>query len=116
MRSMFGHPSPSKRQILNATVYAYGPDRPAYVRITSSRLYTTPSVTLRRHSLAASSPSFAHASTTNMQTSTIGDNRPHSPPWRSADSHHPESILSLPAWDACPIYSSHCHWHSPSQT
>ncbi|QKQ25125.1 hypothetical protein [Candidatus Reidiella endopervernicosa] len=30
--------------------------------ITSSRLYTTPSVTLRRHkAVAASSPSFAHA-------------------------------------------------------
>ncbi|QKQ25532.1 hypothetical protein [Candidatus Reidiella endopervernicosa] len=39
----FGHPSPSKRQILNATVYAYGA-RLSCVRcvITSSRLYTTP--------------------------------------------------------------------------
>ncbi|QKQ26295.1 hypothetical protein [Candidatus Reidiella endopervernicosa] len=38
--------------------------RPSCVRclITSSRLYTTPSVTLRRHkAAAASSPSFAHA-------------------------------------------------------
>ncbi|WP_272902000.1 hypothetical protein [Candidatus Reidiella endopervernicosa] len=35
--------SPSKRQILNATVYASAP-RPSCVRcvITSSRLYTTP--------------------------------------------------------------------------
>ncbi|QKQ26778.1 hypothetical protein [Candidatus Reidiella endopervernicosa] len=55
--------------------------RPSCVRcvITSSRLYTTPSVTLRRHkAAAASSPSFARASTTNRQTaSTIGTNRPH---------------------------------------
>ncbi|QKQ27824.1 hypothetical protein [Candidatus Reidiella endopervernicosa] len=53
--------------------------RPSCVRcvITSSRLYTTPSVTLRRHkAAAASSSSFARASTTNMQTaSTIGTNR-----------------------------------------
>ncbi|QKQ25874.1 cyclic nucleotide-binding domain-containing protein [Candidatus Reidiella endopervernicosa] len=72
----FGHPSPSKRQILNATVYAYGaPTSCVRCVITSSRLYTTPSVTLRRHkAAAASSPSFAHASTTNRQTaSTIGD-------------------------------------------
>ncbi|QKQ28227.1 GGDEF domain-containing protein [Candidatus Reidiella endopervernicosa] len=76
----FGHPSPSKRQILNATVYAYGaPTSCVRCVITSSRLYTTPSLTLRRHkAAAASSPSFAHASTTNMQTaSTIGTNRPH---------------------------------------
>ncbi|QKQ27486.1 hypothetical protein HUE57_15245 [Candidatus Reidiella endopervernicosa] len=59
----FGHPSPSKQQKLNATVYACGA-RPSCVRcvITSSRLYTTPSVTLRRHkAAAASSPSFARA-------------------------------------------------------
>ncbi|QKQ24843.1 hypothetical protein [Candidatus Reidiella endopervernicosa] len=59
----FGHPSPSKQQKLHATVYACGA-RPSCVRcvITSSRLYTTPSVTLRRHkAAAASSPSFARA-------------------------------------------------------
>ncbi|QKQ28081.1 hypothetical protein [Candidatus Reidiella endopervernicosa] len=59
----FGHQSPSKQQKLHATVYACGA-RPSCVRcvITSSRLYTTPSVTLRRHkAAAASSPSFARA-------------------------------------------------------
>ncbi|QKQ28138.1 hypothetical protein HUE57_03795 [Candidatus Reidiella endopervernicosa] len=53
--------------------------RPSCVRcvITSSRLYTTSSLTLRRHkAAAASSSSFARASTTNRQTaSTIGANR-----------------------------------------
>ncbi|QKQ27304.1 hypothetical protein [Candidatus Reidiella endopervernicosa] len=45
--------------------------------ITSSRLYTTPSVTLRRHkAAAASSPSFARALNYEYQTaSTIGANR-----------------------------------------
>ncbi|WP_272901955.1 hypothetical protein [Candidatus Reidiella endopervernicosa] len=40
---MFWASSPSMRQILNATVYAYGA-RPSCVRcvITSSLLYTTP--------------------------------------------------------------------------
>ncbi|QKQ27169.1 hypothetical protein [Candidatus Reidiella endopervernicosa] len=39
----FGPPSPSKRQILNATVYAYGaPTSCVRCVITSSRLYTTP--------------------------------------------------------------------------
>ncbi|QKQ26410.1 PilZ domain-containing protein [Candidatus Reidiella endopervernicosa] len=39
----FGHPSPSKRQILNATVYAYGaPTSCVRCVITSSRLYTLP--------------------------------------------------------------------------
>ncbi|QKQ26719.1 hypothetical protein [Candidatus Reidiella endopervernicosa] len=60
---MFWASSPSKRQILNATVYAYGaPTSCVRCVITSSRLYTTPSLTLRRHkAAAASSPSFAHA-------------------------------------------------------
>ncbi|WP_236860608.1 hypothetical protein [Candidatus Reidiella endopervernicosa] len=59
----FGHPSPSKQQKLNATIYAYGaPTSCVRCVITSSRLYTTPSVTLRRHkAAAASSSSFARA-------------------------------------------------------
>ncbi|QKQ26844.1 hypothetical protein [Candidatus Reidiella endopervernicosa] len=55
--------------------------RPSCVRcvITSSRLYTTPSVTLRRHKAAAHLLRRSLAlSTTNRQTaSTIGTNRPH---------------------------------------
>ncbi|WP_236860592.1 hypothetical protein [Candidatus Reidiella endopervernicosa] len=50
--------------------------RPSCVRcvITSSRLYTTSSLTLRRHLLRRS----LALSTTNRQTaSTIGTNRPH---------------------------------------
>ncbi|QKQ27889.1 polyphosphate:AMP phosphotransferase [Candidatus Reidiella endopervernicosa] len=61
--SLFWASSPSKQQKLHATVYACGA-RQSCVRcvITSSRLYTTPSVTLRRHkAAAASSPSFARA-------------------------------------------------------
>ncbi|QKQ25967.1 hypothetical protein [Candidatus Reidiella endopervernicosa] len=60
---MFWASSPSKRQILNATVYAYGaPTSCVRCVITSSRLYTTPSLTLRRHkAAAASSSSFARA-------------------------------------------------------
>ncbi|QKQ25792.1 hypothetical protein [Candidatus Reidiella endopervernicosa] len=72
----FGHPSPSKQQNFTRPFMPAAP-RPSCVRcvITSSRLYTTPSVTLRRHkAAAASSPSFARASTTNRQTaSTIVD-------------------------------------------
>ncbi|QKQ25213.1 hypothetical protein [Candidatus Reidiella endopervernicosa] len=72
----FGHPSPSKQQNFTRPFMPAAP-RPSCVRcvITSSLLYTTPSVTLRRHkAAAASSPSFARASTTNIQTaSTIGD-------------------------------------------
>ncbi|QKQ26714.1 hypothetical protein [Candidatus Reidiella endopervernicosa] len=54
----FGHPSPSKRQILTRPFMPTAP-RPSCVRcvITSSRLYTTPSVTLRRHKAAAASSS-----------------------------------------------------------
>ncbi|QKQ25056.1 hypothetical protein [Candidatus Reidiella endopervernicosa] len=59
----FGHPSPSKRQILNATrLCLRRPTSCVRCVITSSRLYTTPSVTLRRHkAAAASSSSFARA-------------------------------------------------------
>ncbi|QKQ28078.1 hypothetical protein [Candidatus Reidiella endopervernicosa] len=54
----FGHPSPSKQQKLNATIYAYGaPTSCVRCVITSSRLYTTPSVTLRQHKAAAASSS-----------------------------------------------------------
>ncbi|QKQ26867.1 hypothetical protein [Candidatus Reidiella endopervernicosa] len=59
----FGHPSPSKQQNFTRPFMPAAP-RPSCVRcvITSSRLYTTPSVTLRRHkAAAASSPSFARA-------------------------------------------------------
>ncbi|QKQ28086.1 methyl-accepting chemotaxis protein [Candidatus Reidiella endopervernicosa] len=59
----FGHPSPSKQQNFTRPFMPTAP-RPSCVRcvITSSRLYTTPSVTLRRHkAAAASSPSFARA-------------------------------------------------------
>ncbi|QKQ27855.1 hypothetical protein [Candidatus Reidiella endopervernicosa] len=46
----FGHPSPSKQQNFTRPFMPAAP-RPSCVRcvITSSRLYTTPSVTLRRH-------------------------------------------------------------------
>ncbi|QKQ25066.1 hypothetical protein [Candidatus Reidiella endopervernicosa] len=60
---MFWASKPKQTAKLHATVYACGA-RPSCVRcvITSSRLYTTPSVTLRRHkAAAASSPSFARA-------------------------------------------------------
>ncbi|QKQ25210.1 hypothetical protein [Candidatus Reidiella endopervernicosa] len=60
---MFWASKPKQTAKLNATVYAFGA-RPSCVRcvITSSRLYTTPSVTLRRHkAAAASSSSFARA-------------------------------------------------------
>ncbi|QKQ25793.1 hypothetical protein [Candidatus Reidiella endopervernicosa] len=60
---MFWASSPSKRQILTRPFMPAAP-RPSCVRcvITSSRLYTTPSVTLRRHkAAAASSSSFARA-------------------------------------------------------
>ncbi|QKQ26541.1 hypothetical protein [Candidatus Reidiella endopervernicosa] len=73
---MFWASSPSKRQILTRPFMPTAP-RPSCVRcvITSSRLYTTPSVTLRRHKAAAAS--FRRSltlSTTNRQTaSTIGD-------------------------------------------
>ncbi|QKQ24838.1 hypothetical protein [Candidatus Reidiella endopervernicosa] len=59
----FGHPSPSKQQNFTRPFMPAAP-RPSCVRcvITSSLLYTTPSVTLRRHkAAAASSPSFARA-------------------------------------------------------
>ncbi|QKQ25958.1 hypothetical protein [Candidatus Reidiella endopervernicosa] len=72
----FGHPSPSKQQKLNATVYAYGaPTSCVRCVITSSRLYTTPSVTLRRHKpLLHLLRRPLALSTTNMQTaSTIAD-------------------------------------------
>ncbi|QKQ27630.1 hypothetical protein [Candidatus Reidiella endopervernicosa] len=65
----FGHPSPSKQQNLTRPFMPTAP-RPSCVRcvITSSRLYTTPSVTLRRHKAAAASSSSSLAlSTTNMQ-------------------------------------------------
>ncbi|QKQ26951.1 PAS domain S-box protein [Candidatus Reidiella endopervernicosa] len=54
----FGHPSPSKQQNLTRPFMPTAP-RPSCVRrvITSSRLYTTPSVTLRRHKAAAASSS-----------------------------------------------------------
>ncbi|QKQ27102.1 hypothetical protein [Candidatus Reidiella endopervernicosa] len=54
---------PKQTAKLNATVYACGaPTSCVRCVITSSRLYTTPSVTLRRHkAAAASSPSFARA-------------------------------------------------------
>ncbi|QKQ28050.1 hypothetical protein [Candidatus Reidiella endopervernicosa] len=54
----FGHPSPSKQQNLTRPFMPSAP-RPSCVRcvITSSRLYTTPSVTLRRHKAAAASSS-----------------------------------------------------------
>ncbi|QKQ25651.1 hypothetical protein [Candidatus Reidiella endopervernicosa] len=42
-KACFGHPSPSKQQKLNATIYAYGaPTSCVRCVITSSRLYTTP--------------------------------------------------------------------------
>ncbi|QKQ25814.1 hypothetical protein [Candidatus Reidiella endopervernicosa] len=58
----FGHP-PKQTAKLHATVYTCGaPTSCVRCVITSSRLYTTPSVTLRRHkAAAASSPSFARA-------------------------------------------------------
>ncbi|QKQ27337.1 hypothetical protein [Candidatus Reidiella endopervernicosa] len=54
----FGHPSPSKQQNLTRPFMPSAP-RLFCVRcvITSSRLYTTPSVTLRRHKAAAASSS-----------------------------------------------------------
>ncbi|WP_420885705.1 DNA-processing protein DprA [Candidatus Reidiella endopervernicosa] len=54
----FGHPSPSKQQNFTRPFMPSAP-RPSCVRcvITSSRLYTTPSVTLRRHKAAAASSS-----------------------------------------------------------
>ncbi|QKQ25849.1 hypothetical protein [Candidatus Reidiella endopervernicosa] len=59
---MFWASSPSKRQIFNATVYAYGA-RPSCVRcvITSSRLYNSLSDSSRHKAAAASSSSFARA-------------------------------------------------------
>ncbi|QKQ25396.1 mechanosensitive ion channel family protein [Candidatus Reidiella endopervernicosa] len=78
--SMFWASKPSKRQILNATVYAYGaPTSCVRCVITSSRLYTTPSLTLRRHkAAAASSPSFAHAQLRICRRRRLsGTNRPH---------------------------------------
>ncbi|QKQ25414.1 hypothetical protein [Candidatus Reidiella endopervernicosa] len=60
--------------------------RPSCVRcvITSSRLYTTPSVTLRRHKAAAHSSSFARAPTTNSRRRRLsGTNRLRfAHPWR----------------------------------
>ncbi|QKQ27898.1 hypothetical protein [Candidatus Reidiella endopervernicosa] len=55
---MFWASKPKQTAKLHATVYACGA-RPSCVRcvITSSRLYTTPSVTLRRHKAAAASSS-----------------------------------------------------------
>ncbi|QKQ26468.1 hypothetical protein [Candidatus Reidiella endopervernicosa] len=60
---MFWASSPSKQQNFTRPFMPAAP-RPSCVRcvITSSLLYTTPSVTLRRHkAAAASSPSFARA-------------------------------------------------------
>ncbi|QKQ27586.1 hypothetical protein [Candidatus Reidiella endopervernicosa] len=72
----FGHPSPSKQQNLTRPFMPTAP-RPSCVRcvITSSRLYTTPSVTLRRHKAVLHLLRRSLAlSTTNRQTaSTIGD-------------------------------------------
>ncbi|QKQ27999.1 hypothetical protein [Candidatus Reidiella endopervernicosa] len=56
--SLFWASSPSKQQNLTRPFMPTAP-RPSCVRcvITSSRLYTTPSVTLRRHKAAAASSS-----------------------------------------------------------
>ncbi|QKQ27141.1 hypothetical protein [Candidatus Reidiella endopervernicosa] len=59
----FGHQAQASGKYLTRPFMPAAP-RPSCVRcvITSSRLYTTPSVTLRRHkAAAASSPSFARA-------------------------------------------------------
>ncbi|QKQ27714.1 hypothetical protein [Candidatus Reidiella endopervernicosa] len=73
---MFWASKPKQTAKLHATVYACGA-RPSCVRcvITSSRLYTTPSVTLRRHKAVLHLLRRSLAlSTTNRQTaSTIGD-------------------------------------------
>ncbi|QKQ26912.1 aminotransferase class V-fold PLP-dependent enzyme [Candidatus Reidiella endopervernicosa] len=74
--SLFWASKPKQTAKLNATVYAYGaPTSCVRCVITSSRLYTTPSVTLRRHKAAAHLLRRSLAlSTTNRQTaSTIGD-------------------------------------------
>ncbi|QKQ25455.1 hypothetical protein [Candidatus Reidiella endopervernicosa] len=63
MRKLVLGIKPKQAANTNATVYAYGaPTSCVRCVITSSRLYTTPSVTLRRHkAAAASSSSFARA-------------------------------------------------------
>ncbi|WP_236860755.1 hypothetical protein [Candidatus Reidiella endopervernicosa] len=56
--SLFWASKPKQTAKLNATIYAYGaPTSCVRCVITYSRLYTTPSVTLRRHKAAAASSS-----------------------------------------------------------